>query len=130
VAAVKLTIAAVLAVLAEAAFVWGVELHAPWSGLVIALSAGLLIAVGFAAGPWGMVVAAAVAAASLVGPDLVDDWDLETNVSGSSSPDVCDPSCGFTPAGAFLLALPVLVGLTGLGAALRRLTRGVRRLRH
>jgi hypothetical protein len=125
---VKLTIAAVLAVLAEAAFVRGVELHAPWSGLVIALSGGMLMAVGFAAGPWGIIVAAAVVAASLVGADLKDDAEIE--VTAPQRARRLRSQLRLWLGDALVLVLPMVAAVTGLGAAFRPLAGAVRRLRH
>lgn len=118
------TPALVLAVLAaEATLVWGNVLHAPWSGLVIVLGAGMLVAVGFTAGVWGMLVAVAVTAASMVGTDLVDNGSIGLSAPEPSYPGACDPSCGFGLGGALLLILPFVALLAGLGAGLHRLTR-------
>jgi hypothetical protein len=71
-------LALVLAVLAaEATIVWGNELQAPGSGVVIVLGAGMLVAVGFTGGMPGVLVAVAVTAVSMVGADLVDDGSIE-----------------------------------------------------
>jgi hypothetical protein len=116
--------ALVLAVLAaEATIAWGNALHAPWSGVVITFGAGMLVAVGLIGGVWGVLVAVAVTAVAMVGADLVDDGSIEMAPSEPSYRGACDPSCGLGLGGALLLTLPLVGGLAGVGAALRRLTR-------
>jgi hypothetical protein len=104
-------------------FVGSGELRAPWSGTAPVARACTLMAVGLVAGLRGVLLAVAVATASLVGSDLADDGRIEMTAPTLANPDACDPSCGFGLGDALMLALPVVAGLAGVGAPLRGLAR-------
>ena len=116
------TVASLLAVVAFESAYLTAELRAPWSGLTLAALAAALIALGFAAGPPGLLLATLATAAPLVAWYLPSDGD---GSDGAMSSGICDPSCGISLPGALLIVLPFILALAGVGVALRGLRRWV-----
>jgi hypothetical protein len=116
------TATSLLAVVAFESAYLTAALRAPWSGLTLAALAAALIAVGFAAGLPGLLLATAATAAPMFVwylPSDGDGWD------GALSSGACDPSCGISLLGALLVVLPIILALAGVGVAVRGLRRWV-----
>lgn len=111
------TVASLLAVVAFESAYLTAELRAPLSGLTLAALAAALIALGFAAGLPGMLLAIAATAAPIVvwyRQSDGDGWD------GALSSGACDPSCGVSLLGGMLIVLPITLALAGVGVLMRR----------
>lgn len=96
------------------------KIRAPWSGLIVAAMAGLLLALGAVGRGWGV----GLAVLGTVGAVLV--WFPS---AGSEPSESCARECGIPPWGFLALVIPVAALIAAVGAGVGQAWRG-RRLRH